>query len=174
MPDAEPTRIEIERRFLVADSSDRVARQATAAVVISQGYLVTDPDRTVRVRVAGERGWLTIKGRRQAGVAPEFEYEIPAAEARELLAMCLPGRIDKTRHTLAGPDGREWVVDEFAGDNAGLVIAELELATRDDRFEAPAWLGREITTDARYANSQLAERPFCSWSAADRDEPRSG
>ena len=171
MAAGKPTRTEIERRFLVADPSYRAGGRPGAATTISQGYLATDPDRTVRVRLAGERGWLTIKGRRRNGVAPEFEYEIPAAEARELLAMCLPGRIDKTRHTLAGPDGREWVIDEFAGDNAGLVIAELELAARDDRFEPPEWLGREITTDARYANSQLAERPFRSWSAAERDEP---
>ncbi len=149
---------EIERKFLVSGAGWRQA----APVRISQGYLNRDAERTVRVRIAGERAYLTIKGRAKNLTRPEFEYEIPAAEAEQLLKLCEGPILEKHRHVLEHA-GSRWEVDEFLGDNAGLVVAEIELESEDQTFERPAWLHTEVTHDPRYLNSNLSKRPYRSW-----------
>lgn len=144
---------EIERKFLVTGDAWRDG--VTAVLHIRQGYLATDPDCTVRVRRAGEKAWLTIKGRAVNGAAPEFEYAIPAADAENLLAtMARKPLIEKKRH-LAPYGGLTWEVDEFLGANAGLVLAEIELAEPGQDVPLPPWVGREVTGDARYYNVNL-------------------
>ncbi len=150
---------EIERKFLVRDDS---WRDGTAGVRIAQGYLTRDVDRTVRVRIGGEMAWLTIKGRNEGITRPEFEYEIPLEDGRELLLLCLPGVIDKTRYPL-GHAGYVWEVDEFHGDNQGLVVAEVELENAEISPDLPPWVGEEVSGDARYFNSSLGAKPFKDW-----------
>lgn len=152
--------IEIERKFLV--TGDGWRQPASAQTRFSQGYLSRDPARTVRVRLAGERAWLTIKGATRGATRAEFEYEIPPADAAQLLAMCDGPVVDKIRH-LCVFDGMSWEVDEFLGANAGLVVAEIELQSEDQVFARPSWLGAEVTCDARYVNANLAVRPYSSW-----------
>lgn len=152
--------IEIERKFLVADEGWRQA--ATRQTRFSQGYLSRDPARTVRVRIAGDAAFLTIKGATTGATRAEFEYDVPVADAQQLLAMCDGPVVEKVRH-LCGHAGMTWEVDEFLGANTGLVVAEIELQTEDQAFERPAWLGEEVTGDARYVNANLAVRPFSSW-----------
>lgn len=153
--------IEIERKFLVASSAWRQA--ATAQTRFSQGYLCREPARTVRVRIAGEQAFLTIKGLTTGATRAEFEYPVPLADAQALLAMCEGPVIEKVRHLVPAGAGLVWEVDEFFGDNAGLVVAELELQHEAQAFERPAWLGAEVTDDKRYLNSNLSVRPFLSW-----------
>ncbi len=150
---------EIERKFLVADDS---WRNGTLGVRIAQGYLSQDPDRTVRVRIAGEKAWLTIKGRTKGITRAEFEYAIPLEDARSLLELCLPSVIDKTRYEISHA-GHLWEVDDFHGENDGLVIAELELADEEISPELPPWVGAEVSADARYFNSCLAVLPYAKW-----------
>ena len=152
---------EIERKFLVRDDS---WRDGAVPLRIAQGYLSQDPERTVRVRFTGENAWLTIKGKTRGITRAEFEYAIPPAEALDLLGLCLPSVIDKTRH-LVRDGGHVWEIDVFHGANDGLVIAEVELANEADCPEMPAWVGREVSSDARYFNSNLARHPFSTWSA---------
>lgn len=149
--------IEIERKFLV--SSEGWRQPAAAQTRFSQGYLSRDPARTVRVRQAGERGFLTIKGATTGATRAEFEYEIPLSDAQALLALCEGPLIDKIRH-LCPHAGSVWEVDEFLGAHAGLVLAEIELQAEDQPFERPDWLGEEVTGDARYVNANLAARPL--------------
>jgi len=151
--------VEIERKFLVVGDG---WRGAGSAVRITQGYLCVDPDRTVRVRVAGDGGSLTVKGRPRGLVRPEFEYAVPVAEAEEMLALCGGFLVEKTRTRVPLGDVT-WEVDEFAGDNAGLVVAECELARVDQEIARPDWLGEEVTGDPRYGNSNLAREPFRTW-----------
>ena len=129
---------------------------------MSQGYLSREPGRTVRVRIAGEKGFLTIKGPVNGISRAEFEYEVPVDEARELLAMCPRPWVDKIRHE-RWHHGHCWEVDEFLGDNAGLVVAEIELDDAAAEFALPAWVGREVSDDARYFNSRLAVTPWPEW-----------
>jgi adenylate cyclase len=150
---------EIERKFLVAEDS---WRDGSAGVRIAQGYLSQDPDRTVRVRLAGDNAWLTIKGRTEGITRAEFEYAIPADDARTLLEMCLPSVIDKTRHEISYA-GHLWEIDVFHGDNEGLVVAEVELADESISPDLPPWAGAEVSSDARYFNSCLASNPFKKW-----------
>jgi CYTH domain-containing protein len=150
---------EIERKFLISDDS---WQDGSAGVRIAQGYLCADVERTVRVRVAGEAGWLTIKGLSVGIRRAEFEYGIPPEEARELLALCLPGVIDKTRYRIPH-ESHVWEVDVFHGENQGLVIAEVELADESISPALPPWVGAEVSSDSRYFNSQLAARPYQSW-----------
>jgi CYTH domain-containing protein len=150
---------EIERKFLVTSDA---WRDGQSGVLLQQGYLSRDPDRTVRVRIAGEAAFLTIKGRSKGLTRSEFEYPLPLDEARELLALCLPPLIEKRRHEVLH-GGHVWEIDEFSGDNAGLIVAELELPAEDTAFEAPPWLGREVSDDPRYFNSNLSQRPFTRW-----------
>lgn len=152
--------VEIERKFLVRGDGWREA--ADPGTVFKQGYLCTTAERTVRVRLAGDRAWLTIKGESRGARRAEFEYAIPPADADQLLALCAPTVIDKTRYRVPHA-GHTWEVDVFAGANAPLVVAEVELAHEDEAVRLPGWLGDEVTGDPRYQNSQLSERPFATW-----------
>jgi adenylate cyclase len=153
--------VEIERKFLVRDGSWKGGVEGRG-VRVHQGYIVNEPGRSVRVRRKGERGFLTIKGAATGPSRPEFEYEIPLADAEALLAGFCGETIDKTRYEVEHR-GHVWEVDEFHGDNAGLVVAELELASADEAFAPPAWLGDEVTEDARYLNAQLVKNPYRRW-----------
>lgn len=152
---------ETERKFLVL--SDEWKENART-ITVRQGYLSRGKGRTVRVRVAGNEGFITIKGKtlKDGITKPEYEYKIPKKDAEDLLKMCLPGIVEKTRH-LVKYRGRTWEVDEFHGDNAGLVVAELELESATETFAKPAWLGREVTQDKRYTNAALSQNPFKKW-----------
>lgn len=152
---------EIERKFLLRDTG---FLQNLSGERICQGYLSDAVDATVRVRLIGEQGFLTIKGRSQGISRSEFEYPIPAVDAEQLLAMCGAGRIDKIRYRIPHA-GHIWEVDVFSGANQGLVLAEIELASEDEAFARPDWLGEEVSHDPRYFNSQLSRQPFSSWSA---------
>jgi adenylate cyclase len=151
--------IEIERKFLIRDLSVLATASGTR---ISQGYLSLDPDRTVRVRLAEDAAWLTIKGRGKGLSRAEFEYEIPIDEARQLLELCLGSVVDKTRHKISHA-GHLWEVDVFHGDNAGLVVAEVELVSEEEAVELPPWIGAEVSDDPRYFNAQLAQQPYQDW-----------
>jgi CYTH domain-containing protein len=150
---------EIERKFLV--SSD-AWKESAKAERITQGYLSRDPDRTVRVRLKGEKAFMTIKGRTEGISRTEIEFPIPTKEARELLELCLPTVIDKTRHEVMHA-GMKWEVDVFHGANEGLVVAEIELQEENAEFEKPAWVGVEVSDDPRYLNARLSEHPYQSW-----------
>lgn len=152
--------IEIEHKFLV--SGDGWRRAATQQTRFSQGYLSRDPARTVRVRIAGDAAFLTIKGETRGASRAEFEYAIPVADARQLLALSDGPVVEKIRY-LCPYEGMTWEVDEFLGANAGLVLAEIELESEGQGFGRPAWLGEEVTGDGRYVNANLAVRPFTSW-----------
>lgn len=158
--------VEIERKFLVRDSSYRQMAQSQFRIV--QGYLCQDPDRTVRVRIKGEKGYLTIKSRpdEKGWSRYELEKQITPAEAEELLQLCLPSVIDKVRYNV--PFGNILVeVDEFSGDNAGLVVAEIELESESQSFDVPDFIGQEVTGDVRYYNVQLAQNPYKEWKKND-------
>lgn len=152
---------EIERKFLVKEGYKKNAHTYTR---VTQGYLSSVPERIVRVRIYGEKGFLTIKGvSNLSGMSRyEWEKEIPVNEARELLSLCEPGVIDKTRY-LVQVGKFTFEVDEFHGENEGLVIAEVELNSEEELFEKPGWLGVEVTGDKRYYNSKLAKLPFKMW-----------
>lgn len=152
---------EIERKFLVNGEFKSEAQKATR---ITQGYLSSVPERTVRVRIKGDKGFITIKGIGSDSGASRYEWEkeIPVAEVDELLKICEPGVIDKTRFLVkAGPHTFE--VDEFYGENEGLTVAEVELSAEDESFEKPLWLGQEVTGDVKYYNSMLMKNPFKKW-----------
>ncbi|HEX8562300.1 MAG TPA: CYTH domain-containing protein [Flavobacterium sp.] len=154
--------VEIERKFLVLSREYR--QQATSKSVIAQGYLNSAPERTVRIRIKGESGFLTIKGKGSESGMTRFEWEteLPLSEAKPLLALCEEGIIEKIRYEV--PIGRHvYEVDEFSGRNKGLIIAEIELSDEGEDFEKPAWLGVEVTNDARYYNASLSQRPFEMW-----------
>ncbi|MDH3727128.1 MAG: CYTH domain-containing protein [Myxococcales bacterium] len=151
---------EIERKFLVA--SDHWRRNATGTRY-RQGFLSTEPARTVRVRVAGDHGTLTIKGKTVGATRDEFEYDIPREQAEQLLdTLCLRPLIEKVRY-LVREGAHTWEVDVFEGENAGLVVAEIELQREDEVFERPDWLGREVTDDPRYFNANLVKSPYRTW-----------
>ncbi len=151
---------EIERKFLVVGDGWRNTAEAEP---LRQGFLSTEPERTVRVRLAGSRGSLTIKGKTIGARRQEFEYEIPGADAQRMLdTLCQRPLIEKVRYRLRV--GRHiWEVDVFEGENAGLVIAEVELESEDEAFEKPDWAGEEVTDDPRYFNSNLVAKPFRTW-----------
>jgi CYTH domain-containing protein len=151
--------VEIERKFLVRDDS---WNDGTPGVRIAQGYLSLDPGRSVRVRLAGENAWLTVKGRSEGLARAEFEYPIPVDDARALLEICLPSVIDKTRHRV-GFGGHLWEIDVFHGANEGLVMAEVELDDTSVPPALPPWAGEEVSDDFRYYNTSLASRPFGLW-----------
>lgn len=153
--------IEIERKFLV---SGDFLPEVTSSTRIVQGYICTEPGRSVRVRIRGEEAFLTIKGTSdEKGLSRyEFETKIPVADAEMLMKLCVSGVIDKVRHLV--PKGNHtWEVDVFHGDNEGLVLAEIELASEDETFERPSWLGKEVSGDRRYYNSMLTLHPFNSF-----------
>ncbi|CAM4029869.1 CYTH domain-containing protein [Flavobacterium antarcticum] len=153
---------EIERKFLV--KNDRFKTLATAKKEIAQGYLNTNPERTVRVRISNEKAFLTIKGKgNESGMTRfEWEKEIPLEEGKALLLLCEKGVIEKTRFEI--PDGKHlFEVDEFYGENEGLIVAEIELSDENEAFEKPDWLGIEVTNDERYYNAYLSKNPFSEW-----------
>ena len=152
---------EIERKFLVRNDAWR--QEVTKTLVLRQGYLATDPRCTVRVRVSGSTAWLTIKGEPVNGETPEFEYPVPEKDAVAMLALLArQPLVEKKRH-LIPRDGLVWEVDEFLGHNAGLIIAEIELASSGQVFPLPSWIDREVTGERQYYNANLVSRPFCSW-----------
>jgi len=150
--------IEIERKFLVKNEDWRVG----TPTLFIQGYLSTDAQTTVRVRLAGSEAMLTVKGKTQGISRAEFEYSIPWADAKEMLKLCDGPLIEK--HRWLHPMGDiTWEIDEFLGLNAGLVIAEIELDNEDQVFDLPDWVGEEVTQNKRYFNSNLSEAPFSTW-----------
>lgn len=151
---------EIERKFLVTDDTWRGRATATP---FRQGYLSTVKERTVRVRAAGDEGTLTIKGITVGASRTEFEYPIPLEDAHVMLdELCEQPIIEKTRHVV-DVDGTTWEIDEFAGVNEGLVVAEVELDSPDEQFTSPDWLGDEVTDDPRYFNANLIAHPYSEW-----------
>ncbi len=152
---------EIERKFLVkGDFKPFVSKEMR----ITQGYLSSVPERTVRVRVKGDKGFITIKGIGNSSGASRYEWEkeIPVSEVKELLDICEPGVIDKTRYQVEH-EGFTYEVDEFYGDNEGLTVAEVELESEDQSFAKPEWLGEEVTGDVKYFNSMLMKNPYKNW-----------
>ena len=152
---------EIERKFLVHGTDWRQG----APVRLRQGYLNRDRERTVRVRIAGSRAYLTIKGLTRGVSRPEFEYEIPLYDGEALLTLCDGVPLEKDRYTLKHA-GATWEIDEFLGANAGLVIAEIELKDERQEFERPSWLSTEVSDDPRYFDSSLIAAPYATWGSA--------
>ena len=154
--------LEIERKFLVKDDSYKA--MAYSASRIAQGYICSARGRTVRVRIRDEKGYLTIKGPADSeGLGRyEWEKEIPVQEAQELMRLCEPGMIDKTRY-LVKSGKHVFEVDEFYGENEGLTVAEVELESADESYEKPDFIGEEVTGDVRYYNSFLMKNPFTRW-----------
>ncbi len=154
--------IEIERKFLV--TSNKFKAEAFKSSEIKQGYLNSHPERTTRIRIQDNMAFITIKGKSsKSGLSRyEWEKEIPVDEALELLKLCEPGAIEKTRYFVKS---EEYIfeIDEFFGDNKGLIMTEIELKSEEDTFKKPDWLGEEVTGDPRYYNSQLSKNPFKNW-----------
>lgn len=152
---------EIERKFLVKGDFKPFAHKATR---ITQGYLSSEPERTVRVRIMGDKGYITVKGIGNASGASRFEWEmeIPLKDAEQLIKICEPGVIDKTRY-LVKVGQHTYEVDEFYGENQGLILAEIELQNENEPFEKPDWIGEEVTGDTRYFNSMLMKNPYSRW-----------
>jgi len=150
--------VEIERKFLVNGNSWRNGQ----GIRICQGYLNRDKERTVRVRLSGEKAFLTIKGMNSGATRAEYEYEIPVSHAEALLKICDGPVLEKNRYTV-DYNGLIWEVDEFLGENEGLIVAEVELKSEDQSFDRPDWVGQEVTDDPRYYNSNLCAHTFSKW-----------
>ena len=155
--------VEIERKFKVKEHF----RPTGVGIEMAQGYLSRDPRRTVRIRIAGIQGFLTIKGETCGATRSEYEYEIPAEEARELLALCDTPLVEKTRDVEMFC-GKRWEVDIFHGANEGLRVAEIELAAEAEEFALPEWVGDEVTGERRYYNAALIAHPYSAWSVQER------
>ena len=152
--------LEIERKYLVKDDTWRVMAQGTP---YRQGYLSITPERTVRVRTIGDKGYLTIKGVSRGAARAEYEYEIPVAEAQAMLDdLCQKPLIEKNRYKIEYK-GLMWVIDEFFCENKGLILSEVELQNEEQSFEKPEWIGKEVTADPRYYNANLIRHPFKIW-----------
>ncbi len=152
--------VEIERKFLVCSNK---WREGVKGEAICQGYLNSVKERTVRVRISGDKAFLTIKGPKVNLTCSEFEYEIPVTEANQMLdELCERPLLKKTRYKVLH-DGKTWEVDEFHGDNEGLVVAEIELDSEDETINHPGWVGTEVTEDPKYFNSSLISKPFSTW-----------
>jgi len=154
--------VEIERKFLV--KNDGFKKESVREIRITQRYLSSVPERTVRVRIKGDKGFITIKGIGSDSGASRFEWEkeISAKDAKELFKICEQGIIDKTRYNVKS-DKHTFEVDEFYGENEGLVVAEVELSSEDEKFDKPDWLGDEVTGDVKYFNSMLMKNPYKTW-----------
>ncbi len=164
--------IEIERKFLL--TSDDWSQHIEKSVRMAQGYLndmqalrAGAQKASVRIRIAGEHAFLNMKSRELGHTRQEFDYEIPVADAEDLLKLCVGGLIDKIRYYVWHA-GFLWEIDVFEGDNAGLTVAEIELPSADTEFEKPDWAGRQVTDELRYYNLALAERPYARWSAEEK------
>ena len=152
---------EIERKFLVRKDLWYAVRKPAATGII-QAYLVNEPGKVIRIRVTDTAGYITIKGANTGATRPEFEYSIPRQEALSILELFPSGRVEKERFRIENK-GHAWEVDEFFGENEGLILAEIELEREDEAFEKPGWIGEEVTGDPRYYNSYLSEHPYHSW-----------
>ncbi len=152
---------EIEHKYLV----DKIAWKSVTpdkSHHILQGYLSTDPEMTIRVRIWDDKGFITIKGKTHGATRLEYEYEIPFTHATELLASFCTNNIEKMRHVVTH-DNMLWEVDEFEGLNEGLLVAEIELSSEEEKYSLPPWIDKDVTDDMRYANSNLSEKPFTTW-----------
>ncbi|MFA5985688.1 MAG: CYTH domain-containing protein [Methylococcaceae bacterium] len=153
--------IEIERKFLLANDSWRPLASKSSAY--KQGYLSAEKTSSIRVRTSDNQAWLNIKSATIGTQRQEFEYEIPLDDAHEILdTLCKPPLIEKIRHFVMA-NGNTWEIDEFFGENTGLIVAEIELDSADQEFDMPTWLGQEVTYDLRYYNNNLAKLPFSKW-----------
>jgi len=153
--------LEIEHKYLVKPEAwARVAPHKS--VTLQQAYLLTDPEKTIRVRTMNDSAYMTIKGKSQGASRLEYEYEIPHSDALELMRHFGSRLVEKTRHYV-DVEGRTWEVDEFKGHNEGLLLAEIELSSEDEAYSLPDWVGHNVTEDQRYANSNLSIHPFKSW-----------
>ncbi|OIO70670.1 MAG: adenylate cyclase [Zetaproteobacteria bacterium CG1_02_53_45] len=151
---------EIERKFLLSQTSRRPPGEG---ILYRQGYLSVDPERSARVRIAGDQAWLTIKGKSEGMTRREFEYPIPLHDAKDLLDhLCLKPLIEKKRYHI-DVEGTCWEVDEFLGENSGLILAEVELEYPEQSIVLPDWIGEEVTGDPRYYNAALVNTPYASW-----------
>lgn len=155
--------IEIERKFLLKNDS---WKKNSVGIHYVQGYLNNAEENTFRVRIAGERAFLTIKSKSEGISRKEFEYEIPPEDARELLKLSQTPVIEKIRYKIEYA-GKYWEVDEFLGENKGLYVAEIELGSEDESFEKPEWIGKEVSGEKRYYNSHLAHKPFSKWDCSE-------
>jgi adenylate cyclase len=153
--------VEIERKFLIKKDKWQEATKGNGQLY-KQGYILTDPAKTIRIRIMGDEAFLTIKGKSVGASRPEFEYGIPKQDAEELLNNFCAAVISKTRFKVLYGN-HIWEVDEFSGDNAGLVVAEIELENEQEHFEKPDWLDVEVTEDKRYFNSNLSINPYKNW-----------
>ncbi|MEZ7901279.1 MAG: CYTH domain-containing protein [Flavobacteriales bacterium] len=152
--------IEIERKYLLKNDSWK--KEVSSKNKIVQGYLNSNPERTVRIRITKNKGFLTIKSKNEGSFRKEFEYEIPLQDAEELVLLCEKPIIEKTRH-LVHQGNHIWEIDIFEGENKGLEVAEIELSQENETFLIPSWLGKEVTEKTKYYNSQLIENPFSAW-----------
>ncbi|MBI3133813.1 MAG: CYTH domain-containing protein [Bacteroidetes bacterium] len=153
--------VEIERKYLVNRDKWNIVEKPKGNL-FRQGYLVTDPTKTIRVRLTDSAGFLTIKGLSVGATRPEFEYEIPQDEASQLLDTFSVTDLKKIRYEILF-NGKLWEVDEFLGDNLGLIVAEIELKSESEIFELPDWIDKEVTGDEKYYNSNLSIHPFTKW-----------
>ena len=153
--------VEIERKFLVCNDSWRGKHHKMSEM--RQGYLCAAENCTVRVRLDDENAWLTIKGRTQNISRPEFEYPVPREEAQKMLSDLSSGIIIEKIRYFVNCKGKEWVIDEFSGDNRGLILAEIELESEQQDFEKPEWAGEDVSDDHRYCNASLSQNPYKSW-----------
>ena len=152
--------VEIERKFLLLDDSWKALGQG---VLLRQGYLSSHPDRVVRVRIEGDAAVMTVKGRTQGTTRSEWEYPLPMADAKSFLDdLCEKPIIEKVRYRVTH-DGMVWEIDEFLGENTGLVVAEIELEYEEQTFSRPQWLGAEVSSDPRYFNTNLLRHPYMKW-----------
>jgi len=153
---------EIERKFLIKD--DAFKAESVYKTKITQGFLSTVPERTVRIRIQGDKGFLTVKGigNKSGASRYEFEKEISIGDAQDLMAICEPGVIEKTRYNVKSGE-HTFEIDEFYGDNDGLIVAEVELSSEDEVFEKPEWLGVEVTGEVKYYNAMLMKNPYNKW-----------
>jgi adenylate cyclase len=154
--------LEIERKFLVCNQDWRRFLTADQGILYAQGYLVATPERTVRVRIAGEQGYLTVKGPTVGATRLEFEYAIPLADAEALLPLCELPALTKYRYNIDYA-GLVWEVDQFLAPNQGLMLAEVELTSAEQAIQIPTWVGDEVTADPRYYNAYLARHPYSTW-----------
>ena len=152
--------LEIEKKFLI--KNDNWKQFVSEEKEITQGYLNANPNRTVRIRIAGKQGFLTIKSKSKGCVRSEFEYEIPIEDATELIELCEKPILSKTRFIVKF-ENHTWEIDVFEKENKGLVVAEIELSKEDEFFLTPDWIGKEVTEETKYYNSQLIENPYSEW-----------
>lgn len=158
--------LEIERKFLLRSDAWREA--VRARTLLRQGYLSSGSRCSIRARIADDRAWLNLKSKRSGMTRLEYEYPIPRADADEILSQLCDGPlVEKYRHEVT-LGAHTWEIDEFLGDNAGLIVAEIELGAENEAFERPSWLGKEVTDDPRYYNFNLAKHPFTRWTTAER------